>query len=67
MFVMTLAALLSMFDARFGGAWLETTLSGNAGDGAGGFILLALWVVVIGAGFTALNRARRGLALLNKR
>ncbi|MEZ6024335.1 MAG: hypothetical protein R3C16_13195 [Hyphomonadaceae bacterium] len=68
MFVMTLAALLTMFDQAMGGAWLETALTGDRGaDGVGAFILLALWIVVIGATLTALNRARRGLAFLNKR
>lgn len=68
MFVMTMAALLSVFDRAIGGAWLEGFLTGNrAGDGEGAFIALGLWIVVIGATLTALNRARRALVFLNKR
>lgn len=68
MFVMTMAALLTIFDAQIGGAWIEWAFGGDRGaDGGGAFILLALWIVVIGSTFTALNRTRRGLAFLRKR
>jgi phosphatidylglycerophosphate synthase len=69
MFVMTLSALLSIFDVQLGGAWVEYTLGGDyrqaTGDGA--FIELALWIVLIGATFTALNRTRRALSYLRRR
>jgi phosphatidylglycerophosphate synthase len=52
MFVMTMAALLSIGEPVF--AWP-----------AGAVMTTALWVVLIGASFTALNRARRALAFLN--
>lgn len=68
MFVMTMAALLTIVDAPIGGAWIESMLTGiRSGDGNGAFIALALWIVVIGAAFTTLNRARRALAFLNKK
>lgn len=68
MFVMTVAALLSIVDQPIGGAWLEFMLTGDRGaDGSGAFIALGLWIVLIGASFTALNRARRALAFLNRR
>jgi len=68
MFVMTMAALLSIFDVQIGGAWIESALGGGrSADGEGAFLLLGLWIVVIGATFTALNRARRGLTALRKR
>jgi len=53
MFVMTMAALISVFEPLWG--WHGQTVHA------------ALWIVVIGATFTALNRARRGLAFLNKK
>jgi len=68
MFVMTIAALFSTIDARFGGSWIEWMLTGSReGGGHGAFIALGLWIVVIGATLTALNRARRALVFLNKR
>jgi phosphatidylglycerophosphate synthase len=68
MFVMTMAALLTIVDLPIGGAWIEFVLTGiRSADGNGAFILLGLWIVVIGATFTALNRARRALAFLNKK
>jgi phosphatidylglycerophosphate synthase len=69
MFVMTVAALLSIFDREIGGSWVEYMLGGrwSSGSGEGAFIALALWIVLIGATFTALNRARRGLVFLRKR
>jgi phosphatidylglycerophosphate synthase len=68
MFWMTVAALLSIFDRQIGGAWIEFMLTGmRSADGDGALIALALWLVVIGATFTALNRARRALAFLNKK
>jgi phosphatidylglycerophosphate synthase len=67
MFVMTMAALLSTVDGAFGGAWIDGLLTGNTGgSGVGAYIALALWIVVIGATLTALNRARRALVFLNK-
>ena len=67
MFWMTVAALLSIFDRQIGGAWIEAFLTGDRGaDGAGAFILLALWLVAIGATFTTLNRAMRALVFLNR-
>ena len=53
MFVMTMAALISTLEPLWG--WRGQTVHA------------ALWIVVIGATFTALNRARRGLAFLNKK
>lgn len=68
MFVMTMAALLTMFDAQLGGPWVEAMLGGDRNaTGAGAFIKLGLWIVLIGSTFTALNRARRALSFLNKR
>jgi phosphatidylglycerophosphate synthase len=67
MFVMTMAALLSIFDARLGGAWVEFALNGDRGaSGEGAFIALALWIVVIGATFTTLRRLAKALVFLNK-
>jgi phosphatidylglycerophosphate synthase len=66
MFVMTMAALLSIFDHQMG-PLINVLLTGQRGiDGAGAFIALGLWIVVIGATLTALNRARRALVFLNK-
>lgn len=68
MFVMTMAALFTIFDRQVGGAWIEWTFTGNRSlDGSGAYILLALWIVLIGSTLTALNRARRALVFLNKR
>jgi len=53
MFVMTLAALISTLDPLWGGR--------------GEVVHYALWIVVIGAAFTALNRTRRALDFLNRR
>jgi hypothetical protein len=47
MFVMTLAALISALEPLWG--W------------QGQSVHWALWIVLVGATFTALNRARRGL------
>jgi phosphatidylglycerophosphate synthase len=67
MFVMTMAALISIVDVPIGGAWVEFMLTGiRSSDGNGAFIALGLWIVVIGATFTTLNRARRALAFVNK-
>jgi phosphatidylglycerophosphate synthase len=70
MFVMTMAALLSIFDQSLGGAWLQETILGgpyqNYGMGSGAFIELGIWIVLIGSIFTTLNRARRALSFLNK-
>jgi phosphatidylglycerophosphate synthase len=53
MFIMTMAALISALEPLWG--WHGQTVH------------YALWIVVIGATFTALNRARRGLAHLRKK
>ncbi|MGH6950696.1 MAG: CDP-alcohol phosphatidyltransferase family protein [Vitreimonas sp.] len=68
MFVMTMAALLSIFDGPLGGAWVAWLLGGrwSGGSGEGAFIELALWIVLIGSTLTVLNRAWRGLMYLNK-
>jgi phosphatidylglycerophosphate synthase len=68
MFVMTIAALLTIFDPQIGPwtAWaLDWGVQGDTGEGV--FIAFGLWLVVIGATFTTLNRARRALLFLNKR
>jgi phosphatidylglycerophosphate synthase len=68
MFVMTMAALFSTVDTAFGGGWIDGLLTGNTGgSGVGAYIALGLWIVLIGATFTALNRARRALVFLRKR
>ncbi|MFT3729541.1 MAG: CDP-alcohol phosphatidyltransferase family protein [Terricaulis sp.] len=54
MFVMTMAALISTFEPLL--SWPH-----------GAVLNVALWIVLAGAIFTALNRARRGLAILNKK
>jgi phosphatidylglycerophosphate synthase len=67
MFVMTMAALLTIVDVPIGGPWIEYLLGGDRNStGEGAFIELGLWLVLIGSTFTALNRARRALVLLNK-
>jgi phosphatidylglycerophosphate synthase len=53
MFVMTMAALVSTLEPLW--HWRGETLH------------YVLWLVLIGATFTALNRTRRGLAFLNRR
>jgi hypothetical protein len=65
---MTLAALLTIFDPQLG-PWTARALDwGMAGDnGAGVFIAFGLWLVLLGATFTTLNRTRRALAYLRKR
>lgn len=68
MFWLTVAALLSTIDRQIGGAWIEAAFTGyREADGEGAFILLALWMIVIGATLTALNRARRAMVFLNKK
>lgn len=69
MFVMTMAALLTIFDERIGGPWLAWLLGDTDRDtsGVGAFLELGLWIVLIGATFTMLNRARRGLAALHRK
>lgn len=56
MFVMTMAALIAAFALIF-------ALPFSAGQ----VILAGLWIVLIGATFTALNRAWRGLVSLNRK
>jgi phosphatidylglycerophosphate synthase len=68
MFVMTMAAVLTIFDVPIGGSWIEFALGGDRGaSGEGAFLELALWIVLIGSIFTALNRTRRALAALNRK
>jgi phosphatidylglycerophosphate synthase len=69
MFVMTIAALLTIFDTRLGAPWVASLLGATDRDasGAGAFLELGLWIVLIGAVLTALNRTRRGLAALRSK
>ena len=71
MFVMTLAALVSIFDQSLGGARFQETILGgpyqNNGMGSGAFIELGLWIVLIGSVVTTLNRAGRALVFLNQK
>lgn len=60
MFVMTMAALIAA------AAPLWTNASSHAAM-TGQIIHIALWLVLIGATLTALNRARRALVFLNKK
>lgn len=53
MFVMTMAALASLFEPLW--------------HGRGEIVHVALWIVATGAALTALNRTRRALVFLNKR
>jgi phosphatidylglycerophosphate synthase len=65
MFVMTMAALIGATAPL----WADHHPPEPRPDdgGAMGFVFyLALWIVLIGATFTALNRARRALVFLNK-
>ena len=59
MFVMTMAALLA--------AGVSLWFGQDEGVMAARVITFALWIVLIGAIFTTLNRAWRALAFLNKR
>ncbi len=52
MFVMTVAALASLFEPLWGGG--------------GQIVHAALWIVAVGAAFTALKRAATALAFLNR-
>jgi phosphatidylglycerophosphate synthase len=66
MFVMTMAALLTIVDGPIGGPWIEYLLGGDLNSsGNGAFVELGLWIVLIGSTFTALNRARRAIVFLN--
>jgi phosphatidylglycerophosphate synthase len=63
MFVMTMAALI----AATVPLWVDEFTPGTAVPQMQGQIIdIALWIVLIGSTFTALNRARRALAFLNK-
>lgn len=62
MFVMTMAALIAASTPL----WFDSTLPNDA-TMHGRIIGVALWIVVIGSTFTALNRTRRALSFLNKR
>ncbi len=62
MFVMTMAALLAASTPL----WFDSTLP-NDGTMHGRVIGVALWIVLIGSTFTALNRTRRALRFLNKK
>jgi hypothetical protein len=66
MFVMTMAALIASTAAL----WADVHVTEFRRDDApamGRIIHIALWIVLIGSTFTALNRARRALVFLNKR
>jgi phosphatidylglycerophosphate synthase len=66
MFVMTMAGLIAA-TAAF---WADVHVTEFGRDDApamGQVIHVALWIVLIGSAFTALNRARRALVFLNKR
>jgi hypothetical protein len=65
MFVMTLAALLSLVE----GTWSVRVLdwSGPLGSTRGAFLWLGLWIVAIGAAFTALRRLWATLRYLQRR
>jgi phosphatidylglycerophosphate synthase len=67
MFWMTVAALL----AATVPLWIGPAYSPSATDGralaSGEVIRASLWLVVVGATFTAFNRARRALVFLNKK
>ena len=68
MFVMTVAALLTIADGPIGGPWVAWALGGDRNSsGEGAFIELGLWIVLIGSILTTLNRARRALVFLNKK
>lgn len=62
MFVMTMAALIAATTPL----WFQSTLP-NDPSMVARILTVALWIVLIGSTFTALNRARRALAFLNKR
>ncbi len=67
MFVMTMAALLTIFDPQLGAGAAAILDWGRVNDsGEGVFIAFGLWLVLLAATFTALNRTRRALAFLNK-
>lgn len=60
MFVMTMAALIAASAPLWAGGSASEIV-------AGGIVRIALWLVLIGAVLTTLNRARRALEVLNKR
>lgn len=66
MFVMTVAALIAASAALWGGPHPIFFSSNDAAE-MGHVIHVALWIVLIGSTFTALNRARRALVFLNKK
>jgi phosphatidylglycerophosphate synthase len=67
MFVMTMAALLAAATPL----WVSEPFSSNSpptdAPMMGQILAVALWIVLIGSIFTALNRARHALVFLNKR
>ena len=66
MFVMTMAALIAATAPLWAGVHPQEFRRYD--EAAMGQILhIALWIVLLGSTLTALNRARRGLALLRKR
>jgi len=65
MFVMTMAALIAASAPLWGGPH-PLFFSSNDSAEMGHVIHIALWIVLIGSIFTALNRARRALVFLNK-
>lgn len=67
MFWMTVAAVLSIFDPQLGPGAAAILDWGYVNDsGKGVFIAFALWLVLLGAIGTTLNRTGRALAFLNK-
>lgn len=65
MFVMTMAALIAA-TAAFWADVHPTEFRRDDAPAMGAVIHIALWIVLIGSTFTALNRARRALVFLNK-
>lgn len=65
MFVMTMAALIAASAVLWGGPHPIFFSSNDAAE-MGHVVHIALWIVLIGSTFTALNRARRALVFLNK-
>lgn len=63
MFFMTVAAILTIFE----GEWSSNILAPNSDAPHGHIIALTLWFIAIMATLTALNRARRALAFMNKK
>lgn len=67
MFVMTMAALISATTPLWVSEPFSSTSLPTDAPMMGQIFSAALWIVLIGSIFTALNRARRALVFLNKR